>query len=217
MQIAIDGPAGSGKSTIAKIVAQRMGFTYIDTGAMYRGVTLYFLEKRIEPENTRAIAEHLKNLKLDFINHRMHLDHRDISKAIRSPEINRRVSDYARIPQIREALQEQQRAIAGRKSVVMDGRDIGTFVLKDAEVKIYLSASDHERARRRQKDLRDQGFDASFEEILENLKERDAIDSSRSHSPLRQAEDAIAIDTTSMTVSEVVEAITRIVEEVSHV
>jgi len=214
MQIAIDGPAGSGKSTIAKIVAQKMGFTYIDTGAMYRGVTLYFLENHIEPEDLQEIMARLGQIRLDFKGGRMHLGERDISKDIRSPEINRRVSDFARIPEIRLALQRRQREIARNNSVVMDGRDIGTYVLPQAEVKVFLSASDEERARRRQRELLEKGFEASFEEILENLQKRDAIDSSRAHSPLKKAPEAHGIDTTRMSIAEVVAQIISIIEGV---
>ncbi len=211
MKIAIDGPAGSGKSTIAKQIAKNLNITYIDTGAMYRAITLYCLNNKISENNLEMIENALKNIDLEFINNVIFINKVDVSSEIRSPLVTNNVSNYAKIVIIREFLQKKQKMIAESQSIIMDGRDIGTVVLKDADIKIFLTASVEERARRRLKDLSNEGYDVDKNLLTEEIRRRDEIDSTRTHSPLKKAKDAIEIDTSNMTIEEVISTIEDII------
>lgn len=209
--IAIDGPAGAGKSTIAKIIAQRLKIEYIDTGAMYRAITLKIIRNGTDINNIDEIIELLEKTDINFINGRVYLDGEDVSEEIRLPEIGKLVSQVAAIKEVREKLVAIQRDIAKNKSVIMDGRDIGTNVLKDAEIKIFLVASVEERAKRRNKELLEKGIEVSYDDIVKEIEKRDYIDSTREVNPLRKADDAIVVNNTNKTLEEVVEEILNIV------
>ncbi|MHC5098710.1 (d)CMP kinase [Peptoniphilus genitalis] len=200
MKIAIDGPAGSGKSSLAKEIAKRLGVLYVDTGAMYRAITLKLLK-----EDESSYEEILKNTKISFDGDKIFLDGRDVSKEIRENEISNKTSEMSKKKIIRDYLVKMQREIASDKDVVMEGRDIGSVVLKDAEYKFFLTADVETRAMRRYKQIDDDKV--SFEEILEDLKVRDYNDSHRTNSPLIQTEDAILIDSTDLNAEETIEKI----------
>lgn len=200
MKIAIDGPAGSGKSSLAKEIAKRLGVLYVDTGAMYRAITLKLLK-----EDESSYEEILKNTKISFDGDKIFLDGRDVSKEIRENEISNKTSEMSKKKIIRDYLVKMQREIASDKDVVMEGRDIGSVVLKDAEYKFFLTADVETRAMRRYKQIDDDKV--SFEEILEDLKVRDYNDSHRANSPLTQTEDAILIDSTDLNAEETIEKI----------
>ena len=212
MIIAIDGPAGSGKSTIAKLVALELGFEYLDTGAMYRMVTLRLVNKKISLEDIRSIEKELKNMKIDILNNRFFLNNVDVTDEIRTPIVSENVSKVAKIKEIRYKMVELQREISKSKNTILDGRDIGTVVFPNAEIKIYLIADEVERAKRRYSELKNNS-EISFEDVLKNIIERDRIDSTRVESPLKKAEDAIEIDTTGNTIEEVKEKILIVIEE----
>ena len=212
MIIAIDGPAGSGKSTIAKLVALELGFEYLDTGAMYRMVTLRLVNKKISLEDIRSIEKELKNMKIDILNNRFFLNNVDVTDEIRTPIVSENVSKVAKIKEIRYKMVELQREISKSKNTILDGRDIGTVVFPNAEIKIYLIADEVERAKRRYSELKNNS-EISFEDVLKNIVERDRIDSTRVESPLKKAEDAIEIDTTGNTIEEVKEKILQEIEE----
>ena len=212
MIIAIDGPAGSGKSTIAKLVALELGFEYLDTGAMYRMVTLRLVNKKISLEDIRSIEKELKNMKIDILNNRFFLNNVDVTDEIRTPIVSENVSKVAKIKEIRYKMVELQREISKSKNTILDGRDIGTVVFPNAEIKIYLIADEVERAKRRYSELKNNS-EISFEDVLKNIIERDRIDSTRVESPLKKAEDAIEIDTTGNTIEEVKEKILQEIEE----
>ena len=212
MIIAIDGPAGSGKSTIAKLVALELGFEYLDTGAMYRMVTLRLVNKKISLEDIRSIEKELKNMKIDILNNRFFLNNVDVTDEIRTPIVSENVSKVAKIKEIRYKMVELQREISKSKNTILDGRDIGTVVFPNAEIKIYLIADEVERAKRRYSELKN-NREISFEDVLKNIIERDRIDSTRVESPLKKAEDAIEIDTTGNTIEEVKEKILLVIEE----
>lgn len=219
MQIAIDGPASAGKSTVAKLIAHKLGFTYIDTGAMYRACTVLAKENKIDYGDEAAIlaAVDQNKIELKSINgeQKVFVGEDDITQAIRMPEISANVSQVAALAGVREKMVSLQRQMAGKMNVVMDGRDIGTTVLPNAEVKIFLLASAHSRAQRRMLDLKQRGIksDQTLQEIEESIKQRDYKDSHRSISPLKKATDAVEIDTTKMNIEQVVDAIlTKIAE-----
>ena len=212
MIIAIDGPAGSGKSTIAKLVALELGFEYLDTGAMYRMVTLRLVNKKISLEDIRSIEKELKNMKIDILNNRFFLNNVDVTDEIRTPIVSENVSKVAKIKEIRYKMVELQREISKSKNTILDGRDIGTVVFPNAEIKIYLIADEVERAKRRYSELKNNS-EISFEDVLKNIIERDRIDSTRVESTLKKAEDAIEIDTTGNTIEEVKEKILLVIEE----
>lgn len=206
--IAVDGPAGAGKSTVSKIVAARLGYTYIDTGAMYRAVALKCNEEcamRNAQLNEELIFEVTQNIdiKLDEAA-RVFLDGREVTKEIRTPEISRGASDVAKVGFVRKKLTELQREMAAKGSVIMDGRDIGTQVLPNADLKIFLTASVEERARRRLEELKLKGLDADFAQVVKEISLRDKQDSEREIAPLAQAEDAVLLDSTQMTIEQVV-------------
>jgi len=211
--VAIDGPAGSGKSTSAKLVAQRLNFLYIDTGAMYRAITFLAMKNEIlnDHEKVSKVAESCI-IKLDFINGitNIQVDGNDLTNEIRSPGVNSNVSNISKIHGVRKALVNKQRAMASENTgVVMEGRDIGTVVFPDADVKIYLTATIDERSVRRTKEFAEQGKHISINDVRENLVQRDIIDSTREISPLSKAEDAIEVDTSNTTIEEQVEIILR--------
>jgi cytidylate kinase len=204
--VAIDGPAGAGKSTVAKSVAQRLGFTYIDTGAMYRAVALWALQAGIPLEDTHRLEQLAKESRIEFRDGMVFLNDQDVTAAIREPQISQAASQAAACPGVRRAMREEQRRIAESTSVVMEGRDIGTVVFPDARVKIYLDAAPRERARRRASEL---GEDSAKIEL--ELAERDQRDKTRAEAPLTQAPDADYIDSSSLTPDQVEEAILRLV------
>ena len=213
MQIAIDGPASAGKSTVAKIIAHKLNFTYIDTGAMYRASTWIARENNINYGDEKGILAAIDHEQIEFKfengQQKIYAGNKDITQAIRTPEISANVSQVSALAGIREKMVSLQRQMAGEMNVVMDGRDIGTTVLPHAAVKIFLVASVHSRAERRMLDFKERGIETSqtLEEIEHDISERDYKDSHRQISPLKKAQDAVEIDTTSMSIDQVVEAI----------
>lgn len=215
IRIAIDGPGGAGKSTIAKLVGDKLGLEYIDTGAMYRAVGLKLNRKGIKPDDLISISNVLEETTIDFVNGKIILDGDDVSDIIRTQEISKFASIYSQIPEVRSKLVDIQRRIAAGKSVIMDGRDIGTNVLTDAEFKVFLTADSMVRARRRYEELRSKGVNANLDDIHEEIKERDYQDMNRKLNPLVQAEDAIRLDTSDMTIDDVVNTIVAMAARVS--
>jgi len=215
LRIAIDGPGGAGKSTIAKLVGDKLGLEYIDTGAMYRAVGLKLNREGIKPDDLISISNVLEETTIDFVNGKIILDGDDVSDIIRTQEISKFASIYSQIPEVRSKLVDIQRRIAAGKSVIMDGRDIGTNVLTDAELKVFLTADSMVRARRRYEELRSKGVKANLDDIHEEIKDRDYQDMNRKLNPLVQAEDAIRLDTSDMTIDEVVNTIVAMAARVS--
>jgi len=200
--IAIDGFSSCGKSTVAKALAKKLKFVFIDSGAMYRAVTLYFLREGIDMKDDKAIAEALKNIHIDFIPNvdktEIHLNDEDISDEIRQMYISDMVSEVSTIKAVRQAMVKQQQKLGRRRNIVMDGRDIGTTVFPDADMKIFMTADPQVRANRRYLELTNKGEQVTIDEIVKNLAHRDHIDSTREESPLRKAEDAIVLDNSYM-------------------
>lgn len=217
--VAIDGGAGSGKSTTAKAVARRLKFFYLDTGAMYRVATLKYLRcggstDNIDTALVREIIKHtVIDLRQDGSKILVFLDNKDVTLEIRTTPVNNFVSPISALPEIREWMVQKQREVAEGKNVVCEGRDIGTVVFPDAQVKIYMQADLKIRAQRRQKELDEKNIEADFNRVVENLKFRDKYDSSRVHSPLKKAEDAIVLDTTDITIEQEVDFVEKIVRE----
>jgi cytidylate kinase len=209
--VAIDGPAGAGKSTIAKRVAARLGFTYIDSGAMYRAVALWALRQKVDAGDMHRMEQLAIAAEIELSPGRIRLNGEDVTEAIRTPEVSGGASKVAVIPGVRRALVAKQRAMGERSSVVMEGRDIGTVVFPDADVKIFLDADPRERVRRRLQDVRAAGEKIPESALAAQMKERDQRDSTRTDGPLAQAPDAEYLDSTSLTAEEVEEAILRIV------
>lgn len=209
--IAIDGPAGAGKSTIAKLVAEKLGYIYVDTGAMYRSIALYFLNNNIDSENEEAVALACKkiNIEIKYDNgiQQVYLNGENVSVAIRQEQVGNMASKVAAKKPVRDLLLQLQRDIAASNDVIMDGRDIGTFVLPNADVKIYLTASVATRAKRRYDQLVEKGENPDIAKIEADIEQRDYQDMNREIAPLKQAEDAIYLDTSDMTIQEVVEFI----------
>ena len=212
MIIAIDGPAGSGKSTIAKLIAEDLGLVYLDTGAMYRLVTLKALNEGIL-DNLDKIIKMLDDLRIDIKKNGFYLDDTNVSEEIRKPVVSENVSDIAAIREVREKMVDLQRKFSESKNVILDGRDIGTVVFPNADVKIFLVADAKERANRRYKELVAKGENVRIEEIYENILKRDEIDSTRKESPLKKADNAIEVDTTSKNIEEVKNEILYIIKQ----
>lgn len=215
--IAIDGPAGAGKSTIAKTVSSHLSYIYVDTGAMYRATALFILRNNIDPDDEKYISEVYDkiDIRLDYIDkeQQIYLNEENVSEIIRSEEVGNAASTVSKHLIIREKMVELQQKIAEKTSVVMDGRDIGTVVLPKADLKIYLTASVKERARRRYLDLKKKGIDGDIDKIKEDIRARDNQDMNRENSPLIQAEDAIEIDSSNMSIEEVVFSILELFKE----
>ena len=215
--VAVDGTAGSGKGSITKIVAEKLNLVAIDTGAMYRCVALAMLEKNIKIEETGKIEELLQNIKIEFFDKdgekKVFLNGEDVTKKIRTVEVTEYASPVATVKIVREHLVKLQREMAKSIDVIMEGRDIGTNVFPNADVKIYLDATPEERARRRVLQNKEKGIETSYEEVLENIKDRDKRDSTRKVSPLKKAEDAIYIDSSDMTIEEVVDKVITLIKE----
>ncbi len=215
--VAVDGPAGSGKGTITKMVGERENLVYIDTGALYRCVTLEMLRKNVGLEDLEEIKEILNTINIEFKKQgdekKVFLNGEDVSIEIRESAVNKFVSQVSHIVIVRESITDLSRKIAKGKQVIMEGRDIGTNVFPNADVKIYLDATPEERARRRQKQNEEKGINMPFEEIVENIKFRDNNDKTSSVAPLKQAEDAIYIDSSNMTIEEVVNKVIEIINQ----
>ena len=215
MIIAIDGPAGSGKSTIAKLIAKDIGLVYLDTGAMYRLVTLKALNEGISGNGKLSdlgkIKKLLDNLNIDIKENGFYLDDVDVSEEIRKPIISENVSDIAAIREVREKMLDLQRKFSKSKNVILDGRDIGTVVFPNADLKIFLVADAKERAKRRYKELVEKGENVEIEEIYDNILKRDKIDSTRKESPLKKAKDAVEVDTTFKSIKEVKNEILKMI------
>ena len=213
--VAIDGPAGSGKGTVTKLVGEKLGLVNIDTGATYRCVTLAAINKGYKLEEENKIVNLLNEIDIEFKKkeneEKVLLNGKDVTKEIRSKEVNEMVSQVSHIPKVRENMANFQRKIAEGKNVIMEGRDIGTNVFPNADVKIYLDATPEERAKRRMKQNEEKGIEISYEEILENIKFRDHNDKTSSVAPLKQAEDAIYIDSSNLSIEEVTEKIIEII------
>ncbi len=205
--VAIDGPAGAGKSTIAKLVGKEFNLMYINTGAMYRAVALKSKENNLGPEKINEICSLIDRMEMHFENDDLILNGINIQDVITTPEISNIVSNYASIKKVREKLVKLQREMSEKYDVIMDGRDIGTVVLKDAPFKFFLTASPEERANRRFKELQNKNIECNYDQILEDIKKRDYIDSHRETDPLKKADDAIEIDSTNLDISGVVDVI----------
>lgn len=215
--IAIDGPAGAGKSTVAKFIAKKLSIIYLDTGAMYRAVALYALRQNVDPCNETAVLPLLKNIdiqiKYDENGQRVLLNNEDVSTAIREHNISQAASDISKIKQVRLMLVDMQREIAAQNNVIMDGRDIGSYVLPNADVKFYLTAAAEVRAKRRVAELEEKGQKADYEEILNSIIIRDENDTKRDFAPLVKTEDAILVDSTYMNIEEVCDFILSKIKE----
>lgn len=212
--VAIDGPAGAGKSTIAKLVAKEKGYVYVDTGAMYRGLAIHFLENGIEAEETGKIVEACKDadvtIRYEDGQQQVYLNGKNITAKLREEVVGNMASKSSAILEVRAKLLELQRELARKENVIMDGRDIGTCVLPDADVKVFLTASVETRAKRRYDELVEKGVSCDLEEIARDIAERDERDSTREIAPLKQAEDAVLVDSSHMTIEEVVAAIVKL-------
>lgn len=209
ISVAIDGPAGAGKSTIASIVADRFNLMYINTGSMYRAVTLMCMRNNISPTMVADVCNLTNSLDMHFNGDSLIVNGENVSEEIRLPDVSNNVSNYAAIPQVREILVTIQQAMANKYDVIMDGRDIGTVVLKNAPFKFYLTASAEERAKRRFDELNTKGIAVEYNNILNDIIKRDYVDSNREINPLRKAKDAIEIDSSKLSISEVVEIISN--------
>jgi CMP/dCMP kinase len=212
MIVAIDGPAGAGKSSVARGVAKRLGFAFLDTGALYRAAALAALEGGIDLQDSAAVESLINRVEIAVDGDRVMLNGRDVGARIRQPDVTEAAPTISTLPGVRAALKDVQRAAARAGDVVMEGRDLGTVVVPDADVKVFLTASPDERARRRARELGVAESGPDFEAIRASIADRDATDSSRTHSPLKRAEDAVSLDTTSMSLDEVVERIVSLVE-----
>ena len=218
MQVAIDGPGGAGKSTVARRVDKELVFLYVDTGAMYRAVGLFVRRHGIDPKDAVSVEKVLPQVHLslqydDAGEQQILLNEENVSRASRENEIASYASAVSAIPAVRDFLLETQRALAREHNVIMDGRDIGTVILPDAQVKIFLTASDVQRAQRRLLDLKGKGFESTFDEVLEQLRARDHADSTRATAPLRPAPDAVLLDTTTLDFEQVVARVRQLIAE----
>lgn len=215
--VAIDGPAGAGKSTIARAAAAQLGFVYVDTGALYRTIGLAVCRRGIDGTDVPGILATLPEIQVgltyqDGAQHVL-LDGEDVSDAIRTPQISTYASQVSSVPEVRAYLLDLQRDLARRQSVIMDGRDIGTVILPDAKVKIFLTASPEKRAARRCAELREKGQDVTVEGVLADMERRDALDASRAVAPLKQAEDAVLVDTSDLTLEQSIEAVLTVIRD----
>lgn len=210
--IAVDGPAGAGKSTIAKKISRILNIEYIDTGAMYRAFTLKILSSNIDIDNLDEVLKVLDNTSIEFKNNHIYLDGKRVDEDIRSNIINNNVSKISKIKEVRQKLVELQKQIAKSNNVIMDGRDIGTVVLPNANYKFFITASAEERALRRYKELIEKGENITYEQVLKEIKKRDEIDSTREIAPLKKSPDAYEIDTTNKTIEECVHEVISIIE-----
>ena len=213
MNIAIDGPAGAGKSTIAKRIAKKLGYIYVDTGAMYRAMGLKSLRLGVSPDDIAAVEKMLAETELDFRDNHMYLDGEDVSGLIRTNEVSMAASNISKLPIVRAKADALSHSLASTRDVVMEGRDIGTEVIPDAEVKIFMTAAPEVRAKRRYLQLVEAGKPADYDEIFEDIKKRDYQDSHRDYHPLKQADDAVFLDTSNMTIDENIDAIVRIITD----
>ncbi len=220
LNCALDGPSGAGKSTIAKTVARRLGYVYVDTGAMYRAIGLYVTRAGADTKEKEAVVPLLKDISVELEysdgEQRVLLNGEDVSGEIRTPEISMAASNVSAIPEVRQFLLELQRSIAKKNNIIMDGRDIGTVILPNADVKVFLTASAEERARRRCDELKAKGRDVSFEKILADINQRDYNDTHRETAPLKKAEGAVEIDSTNMSIEEVADRIEELIDEAIH-
>ncbi len=216
IKVAIDGPAGAGKSSIAKAVAKQLGFVYVDTGAMYRAVAVYAIENGIEIKEEAFSESVLNEIKIDISydenGQKIYLCGKDVTERIRCADASIGASNVAVIPAVRLKLVDLQRELANKASVIMDGRDIGTYVLPDAQVKIFLTASVLERAKRRFLEMQEKGIEADFEQVKKDIEYRDKNDSERKFAPLKKADDAVLVDSSDMTIDEVIYKITEIIK-----
>lgn len=217
MQIAIDGPASSGKSTISKKIASMRGLLYLDTGAMYRVVTLAALQHKIDPSDEESVKQLLPQIKIHFEpsdnGQLVFLNGENVTDTIRGNQVTNNVSAIAAQKLVREEMVKRQRDIAFNHSIIMDGRDIGTVVLPDAELKVFLIATAEERANRRFKENQLRGIETDYQQLLEEIKQRDYLDSTRKESPLKKADDAIELDSTPLTIDQVVDTIVKWIDE----
>ncbi|MDD6276876.1 MAG: (d)CMP kinase [Clostridia bacterium] len=217
VNIAIDGPAGAGKSSVAKLVSAKLGYIYVDTGALYRTVGLYSIRRGIDTKDSSAVAATLKDIdvKLGFVDgvQRVYLNGEDVSEAIRTPEASMGASDVSAVPQVREFLFDLQRDIAKNNNCIMDGRDIGTVVLPDAQIKIFLTASPESRAERRYKELVEKGENVSFDDVLDDINKRDYQDTHRKIAPLKQADDAVLVDNSNCNLEEGAELLMKVISD----
>ena len=215
--IAIDGPAASGKSTTAREVAQRLGYIYIDTGAMYRAVTLKALENQVNVHDINKVAELAEKVKIEFGKNNqktiIYLDGKDVSDDIRAPRIDQQISPVAANPEVRKVMVKKQQEMGRHGGVILDGRDIGTVVFPKAELKIYMLASVEERALRRKREMEQKGLEIDLDKIENDIRYRDRQDMGRSHGPLKKAEDALEIDTTRLTIEQQVDLILKLAKE----
>lgn len=213
--VAIDGPAGTGKGTVTKIIAKDLGLVNIDTGAMYRCVTLEAIRKNIQPVESEELNQILETIKIDLTKdgevQKVWLNGEDVSEKIRTPEVDSLVAKFAALKSVRDKMTPLQRKMGENGKIIMEGRDIGTAVFPDADVKIYIDATVEERANRRYKQDLEKGIDISYEEVLESIKQRHKLETEREINPLRKAEDAILVDSTELTIEEVVEKIKNII------
>ena len=213
LRVAIDGPGGTGKSSIAKAVAARLGLEYIDTGAMYRSIALKSLRKGVDAEDEPAVVKMLEETLIDFEDNKVYLDGEDVSGLIRTNEISMAASTISKLGPVRAKVDEVSKRLASTKNVVMEGRDIGTAVIPDAEVKIFMTADSDVRAERRYKQLLEQGKEADLEVIKSEIEKRDYQDSHREINPLKQADDAVFLDTSNMTKEEVIDTVCELIAE----
>lgn len=217
INVAVDGPAGAGKSTVSRAAAKAMGYIYVDTGALYRAVGVNTLRNGIDTKDRQAVAESLSDISVNLVfengEQKVLLNGEDVSAEIRTPDASMAASDVSAVPKVRDFLFDLQRNIASMNNCIMDGRDIGTVVLPNAKVKVFLTASPEERAMRRFRELSEKGSTVKYEEVLEDLIKRDYNDSHREVAPLKQADDAVLLDTTGMTLEQSVESLIRIIKE----
>lgn len=217
INVAIDGPAGAGKSTVSRGAAKQLGYVYVDTGALYRAVGVNALRKGINTRDKAAVAESINGINVDLVfengEQKVLLNGEDVSAEIRTPPASMAASDVSAVPEVRAFLFDLQKNIAAKTNCIMDGRDIGTVVLPNAQVKIFLTASPEERATRRYRELVEKGSEVSYKEVLEDLIERDYNDSHREIAPLKPAEDGVIFDTTGLTLEESVKEIVKIIKE----